>query len=563
MSQSVHRESAVRTLAFVLAFCSIVYELLIAKTVARLCGDAMLWESVTIGVFVLGMGVGAVGRLPDDLAARLVRLARIELVLTLIGGTSVAAILYMHMGYRIYGYDEGLLRDQLLLPPVYVFGTAVQLVTLMVGVLTGAELPIILSIAPAGSGTESGRLASYYFGTLAGTLATPSLVLTQTDAVRVAVAVGALNLVAAVSLLVVAVRGSLKFTWLGLSLGVAACLGGLAVASPRLYQLHLGNLYYNRYAWSGTAAGEVQSFFPVGIRELSEFLADYPAVRRIQSPYQQIDLVPEGPSPLDAVPERDGETDAFSLFIDGRFQVSSATAADYHEALAHVPVMAHTAPPRRILVLGAGDGILVKELLKYGEAIESITMIEFDEEMLKVAREHPPLLALNGGALSDPKVKVIVDDAFRFLRATTDRFDAVFMDLTFPFEFESARLYSAEFLGLAAKTLEPEGYMVLPSPVDFAADEGGEFVDVVYSTLHAAGFRRMLAYHGTRDAFVLATKEPTSFTLDGSSPSFPLTTIASPFFEADNFRPLSGEFDPKAVHTLLKPKLIRMEDSFF
>lgn len=569
MSRKPHSalDAAVPVLAFVLAACSIVYELLIAKTIAKLCGDTMLWESLSIGVFVLGMGIGATSRFPSSLQDRLLRFARIELVLTLIGGASTAVILYLHMAYRIYGYDEGLLRSQLPIPPVFIFGVIAQLTTLMVGTLTGAELPLLLSFAADRQRSESGVLAAYYFGTLAGTLATPWLVLSHPDVVRVATGVAALNLLAAGAIFRV---GSARFSMarrlpgIAQSVAIAVALAALAYASPRLIDMHLGNFYYNRYAWSGSSDGQVQTFFPVGLRQLESFLADYPKVQRIQSPYQQIDLVPEGPSPLASEVRPLSSMNSFALFIDGRFQISTDTVADYHETLAHVPIMTRPTPPKRVLVLGAGDGVLVKELLRYGEAIESITMIEFDEAMLKLARENDSLKSLNGDSLGNgSKVRVVVEDAFRYLRETTERFDAVYMDLTFPFEFESARLYSAEFLGLAARTLDDEGFLVLPSPIDLVDGEGSEFEPIVFSTLYAAGYRRMIAYHGERDAFILTAKTPEALHLDASQPTFPLASITAPFFSDKNHRELVGSFEPSDVHTLLKPKLIRMEDTFF
>ena len=82
------------------------------------------------------------------------------------------------------------------------------------------------------------------------------------------------------------------------------------------------------------------------------------------------------------------------LFLNGDFQLVSNYEEIYHEFFAHVPIITNAATPRRVLVMGAGDGLLIRELIKY-EDIERIVHVDLDEKLVSLAREHPILTTMN------------------------------------------------------------------------------------------------------------------------------------------------------------------------
>ena len=109
--------------------------------------------------------------------------------------------------------------------------------------------------------------------------------------------------------------------------------------------------------------------------------------------------------------------DDLRLFLNSHLQFSSRDEYRYHEALVH-PGLAARAGARRVLVLGGGDGLAVREILKYPQ-IESITLVDLDPEMTQLFSTHPLLTALNS-ASSSPKVHVINADAFPWWIDNTD-----------------------------------------------------------------------------------------------------------------------------------------------
>ena len=177
-----------------------------------------------------------------------------------------------------------------------------------------------------------------------------------------------------------------------------------------------------------------------------------PVVHAERSRYQEIVLTR-------SVPEPGRSATDLRLFLNGDLQFSSIDEYRYHEALVH-PAMrgAHG----DVLVLGAGDGLAAREILKYPD-VRSVTLVDLDPAVVELARREPQLRELNGGSLTDPRVRVLNLDAFAWLRTATDRFDVVIADLPDPDETATAKLYTIEFYTLIRPVLAPGGRLVVQS----------------------------------------------------------------------------------------------------
>jgi spermidine synthase len=153
------------------------------------------------------------------------------------------------------------------------------------------------------------------------------------------------------------------------------------------------------------------------------------------------------------------------LFLNGNLQFAERDEYRYHEALVH-PAMAafSSGGPKRVAVLGGGDGMAVREVLKY-PSVESVTLVELDPAMTKLFSEQPTLVKLNGGALKSPKVKVVNTDAFAWLEQGTgndsETFDVVIVDFPDPTNFSIGKLYTNSFYALLDKRLSASGYAVI------------------------------------------------------------------------------------------------------
>src|SRR5699024_6665730 len=169
-----------------------------------------------------------------------------------------------------------------------------------------------------------------------------------------------------------------------------------------------------------------------------------PVVRAERTKHQEVVLT-EGSTGI-------GKPDDTRMFLNGDLQFSTTDEYRYHEALVH-PAM--DGPRGNVLVLGGGDGLALRELLRYPD-VQHITLVDLDPAVLQLAREDPRITAVNQNSLNDPRATVIADDAFSWMREHQhEDFDTVLIDMPDPDSEATAKLYSEEFYGLVRQSLAP------------------------------------------------------------------------------------------------------------
>ena len=142
--------------------------------------------------------------------------------------------------------------------------------------------------------------------------------------------------------------------------------------------------------------------------------------------------------------------------LDGRNMTSEREEFVYHENLIHPALTAHAAP-KKVLILGGGDGGSAEEALKH-PSVEQVTLCEIDADVIAIAKEH--FFAVHRGAFDNPRLRVLIADGMKFIRETQERFDLVVLDLNDPVGPAEA-LYSAEFFQQCRAALAPGGALVL------------------------------------------------------------------------------------------------------
>ncbi|MCB0551078.1 MAG: polyamine aminopropyltransferase [Phaeodactylibacter sp.] len=447
-------EKAAITLAiFIAGLCSLIYELLISTTTSYFLGDSIRQFSLTIGIYMAAMGLGSYlsKYFSDEHLA--VRFIVVEALLGIIGGSSVP-LLY-------YGFER--------LSPGGYIGLMVVL-TAVVGLLTGFEIPLLARIMKKYYPLRvnlANVMSLDYFGALAATLLFPFLLLPFFGVFRTSVFFGLVNIALGVFILWYFSEHIRKQTanWLyGFSLfSMLAFAGLLYFARPILM------------AWDG------QSF-------------SHRVVFSKQTPYQHLILT--------------RNKEEIRLYINRIIQFSSADEYRYHEALALLPLQA--APYRKnILVLGGGEGLLARELLKE-PSVESITIIDLDPEVFRLARENPYIRALNEGALGHPKVRTFAMDAAAFLRESNEYYDLIIADLPDPSNEAVARLYSTHFFRLARNRLASNGVFATQASSPFHTRNA---FWCIYETLRQSGFGQVLPYHTYVPSFgdwgfIMASRQP-------------------------------------------------------
>ncbi|GGZ12177.1 polyamine aminopropyltransferase [Streptomyces nitrosporeus] len=393
----------VLSVVFVCAACGLVYELELVAMATYLIGDSVTQASVVLSVMVFAMGIGSL--LAKRLRGRaVVCFGLLEAVLALTGGAS-ALVLYASFAWL------GESRHVLVA------------FSLAIGVLIGAEIPLLMTLIQRvdrqdAGGAVADLFAADYVGALVGGLAFPFLLLPTMGQLTGALVTGAVNAAAGGALVLWAFRGDLD---------------------PRSRRLLL---VVDTVVVAALASGT----FLVDDFERSARRAVYGEDVRVavRTEVQEVVLTGAGRGPL-------------GLYLDGRLRVSSDDGHRFHEALVH-PAMAGR--HGRVLVLGGGDGLAAREVLRYPD-VESVVVVERDAQLTRLARRDPALSALNGHAYDDPRLTAVARDAFGWLRAGDRRFDVVISDLPAPGISDSTKLYSAEFYGLVAGSLAPGGRLVV------------------------------------------------------------------------------------------------------
>ncbi len=440
----------------VIATCGLVYELLAGTLASYVLGDSVTQFSFIIGIYLSAMGAGAwLSRFVEhDLARRFIE---VELGVAVLGGVS-APLLFL--SFAMVGWFH-----------VILYG-----VVFAIGTLVGLELPLLMRIVKDQLEFKelvSRVLAFDYVGALAAAILFPILFVPKLGLVRTSLVFGILN--AAVGLWA---------TWLLEPLLGRGVVGLRVRAGLVILLLVVGIIKADAL----TALAEEQ-MFPDNV------------VYTLTTPYQRI-VVTRGKT-------------GFSLFLNGHHQFNSADEYRYHEALVH-PAVAVAGVPRRALILGGGDGLALREILKY-PAVEAVTLVDLDPDMTRLAERFPPLAELNRRAYEDPRVTVVNQDAYIWLEENGPLFDAVFIDFPDPNTFSLGKLYTTRFYRLLRRRLTPGAAVGIQCTSPLFARQA--FWCVV-RTLEASGFT-VRPYHVAVPSFGIwgfAVARATPFEVPGRVP---------------------------------------------
>jgi spermidine synthase len=410
---------------FLIASCGLVYELIAGAMASYLLGDSITRFSTVIGAYLFAMGIGS--WLSRHVGGNLVlRFIQIELATGLLGGVSAAVLflLFAKSGAPFMAVLYGLV--------------------LAIGVLVGLEIPLMMRILHERVRFRelvSEVLTFDYLGALAVSLLFPLLLAPRLGMIRTAFLFGLLNaLVAAATLWLFRQRLQPWRIVAGQCVAVAVLLLAGLIGAGRL-----------------TAFAEEQ-FYGEDILHAET------------TPYQRIVLT--------------RWSDDLRLFLNGNLQFSSRDEYRYHEALVH-PGLAALPWARRVLVLGGGDGLAVREILRHPN-VESVTLVELDPAMTRLFGGHGKLSPLNGGSLDDLRVRVVNADAMVWLDETPETFDFIVADFPDPTSFGIGKLYTTAFYRLLDHHLARDGLLVIQSTSPYTARRS---FWCVANTLEAVDFR--------------------------------------------------------------------------
>jgi spermidine synthase len=389
--------------------------------------------------------------------------------------------------------------------------------TAVIGTLTGFEIPLLARIMKKYYPLKSNLanvLSLDYIGALAATLLFPFLLLPFFGLFRTSVSFGLLNIALGFFIFSYFKKAGKRSEYRGIWWVSGFVIVGfllLLVFSQRLLT-----------SWESQAYSHT-------------------IIHAERTPYQQIVLTKN--------------QDETRLYLNRIIQFSSRDEYRYHEGLALLPA-GQVAQPKRVLILGGGEGLLAREVLKV-PGVEKVVVVDLDQRVFDLGLHHPRLKRVNEDALRHPKVQTVAQDASLFLRFDSTRFDLILADLPDPSNEAVARLYSTYFFRLARASLAPGGV--------FATQAGSPFHTrqaywCIVETLRATGFTTVVPYHIYVPSFgewgfVMAANRP----LD--TPRLPLE-VSTRFLEPSRlqhhfeFSPDIAEPEKMRPNTLDQPILL-------
>ncbi|MEM7383701.1 MAG: polyamine aminopropyltransferase [Verrucomicrobiota bacterium] len=448
---------------FIMGGCGLAYEYTWSKICSDLLGNSVRQWALIIAVMLFFMGMGA------ELQRRIVDrrlvdyLTGSQVVLALLGGFGPLLLIYT---FAYHPFQFGLVQYGLIS---------------LAGLIIGLEIPLITRLNEAHQTSVRANLGSIlkmdYIGALFGALFWTFLLVPRFPIHLVALILALLTLATSWVLLVVYRRQSGAFRSLSVLHLLALALVLIGLGKSRGWALHAEQaLYRDRIIHSET------------------------------SPYQHITLTKS-------------RSDTLRCYINGHLQFSEDDEYIYHEVLVH-PVMAAAASRDRVLILGGGDGLALREVLKYPE-VKEVVLVDLDPAMTRLAASHPDLVALNDEALGQARVRVLenqallptgepvptgppvdggrfVDsrltgpevnvlnlDAARYVEQAPGRFGVIILDFPDPSSPELARLYSLPFYGFLKAKLARGGCLIQQSTSPWHAPEAYRCIG---RTFRSAGF---------------------------------------------------------------------------
>ncbi len=392
---------------FAIATCGLIYELVAGTLASYLLGDSVTQFSTIIGTYLFFMGVGSwLSRYVDGNLLKWFVL--IELLVGLVGGCS-APLLFLVFEF------------------VSSFRIVLYSIVGLTGILVGLEIPILMRILKGNLAFKElvARVFTFdYIGALLASLIFPLALVPFLGLVRSSLLFGILNVaVAAILLYRFHDAVPLRRVFMPFIVAIVLFLTGGFVYADRIM------------AFTETLAFQDKVIYTKN------------------TPYQRIVLTRSNRE--------------LKLFLNGNLQFSSADEYRYHEALIHPALHALTGA-KKVLILGGGDGLAVREVLRYPN-IDSILLVDLDPAMTKLFTSNTMLQELNKGSLSSPKLHIINSDAFNWIKSHNAEFDLIVIDFPDPSNYSIGKLYSSAFYEELHHLLRENGIVVVQSTSPFVA----------------------------------------------------------------------------------------------
>lgn len=415
---------------FLVSTCGIIYELIAGTVASYLLGDTVSQFSLVIGVYLFSMGIGSF--FSKYIQRNYVFwFIQVEILIGIVGGCT-PLVLFVFFEYAYY------------FSPLFYF------LLFATGFLVGLEIPLLMRLLKETSDFNvlvADVFTFDYIGALAASIIFPSILIPYLGILKVSALFGLVNLLVALLLIKYYSNDFPFLRKMYIQTGFAILLVGSIFAFSHSINQVIENVHY-----------------------------DEPVIISKSSKYQKIVITKN-------------END-IRLYLNHNLQFSSRDEYRYHESLVH-PLFMYQSTPMNVLILGGGDGMALREVLKY-ESVNKVTLVDLDPFITDLFSNNELLTRLNGNSFADKRVNIINDDAFQFLRKSNGiSYDLVIIDFPDPSNYAIGKLYSMSFFEELKRVLNLNSVVCIQSTSPFYAPQSFWCIN---NTILASGFKT-LPYH--------------------------------------------------------------------
>lgn len=474
-----------------LAACTIIYELLLINTLSFLTKNTLFWQTFGVASYMAGMGASSY--FSGKMQTTLKKFQLIELILFIIGLSSPILILKISQHYKYFEFFLAMKNTNnavLLLNEIskIYYGLFVFMI-FIIGFLTGFEIPFIQDISKI---SNSKILSFHYLGVLFGTFIYIFILNPLFSFEMIFIQISIINFLIFI----------ISFNNHKTKIGLMAVILLFLSSKNFINELKAEKRFLNQILYLIPEIPADTNFNNLK----NEFEKIEHKIISYRTLYQNIDFIDKKSKKLY------GDESSISLYLDNSFQFSSINEHLYHQGFAHIPFLLKTNHVSNVLVLGAGDGLLARELLKYNDIF--ITQVELDEKMIDLANNNIKINELNKNSLNDKKIKVIIGDGFAYAKNCNSRYDAIYIDFPYPKNHDLSKLYSKEIYKYIFNCLKKDGFAVMDGPlVEYGSRDENNYEKllinnhIILNTLHNSSFNYILPYKIGEETFVFLSKQ--------------------------------------------------------
>lgn len=413
-----------------ISICSIIYELIISSMSTYLNGDSIKQYSITIGLYMSAMGIGSY--ISKYIKNKLFnKFIYVEILTGVLGGFSTLILFLSNIYTNIY----------------YLI---MYLLIIFIGVLVGLEIPLLTRIIEENNSNIRTNLANIftfdYIGGLIGSIAFPLLLFPKLGFITTSILVGTINIF--VSLLIM-----FKYR--------------IFIYKSKLIRKFIVTIFVILFIFL-LSGDKITKTIEGGLYRDDVIYSK-------QTMYQKIVMTKH--------------KDDVRLFLDGNLQFSSIDEYRYHESLVHVPFL-YAEKHDRVLVLGGGDGLAVREILKY-EDVNEIVLVDIDAEMIELCKTNNNINVVNEKSLENDKLKILNEDAYKYIENNKEKFDIIIIDLPDPNNEALNKLYTNVFYNYVKANLNEGGVAVTQSTSPYYAKKSFWCINKTIKTQ----FENVVPYH--------------------------------------------------------------------